>query len=89
MDRGNQSKRISGKKISNTQDTLDDRELLDDEEEYKENQQSDVEISDIDPNEISYLGEDPFAGAPASQIVTSFTFPSQPKREFYSYETFL
>ncbi|CAH8856267.1 unnamed protein product [Trichobilharzia szidati] len=79
LDCGNQSKRISGKKNSNTQDT-DDRELLDDnEEEDKENEQLDVEISDIDPNEMSYLGEDPFAGAPASQVVTSLTFPSQPK----------
>ncbi|CAH8586300.1 unnamed protein product [Schistosoma curassoni] len=47
----------------------------------KENEQpSSMDVSDdATSHEISYLGEDPFAGAPASQIVTSLTYPSQMK----------
>ncbi|CAH8583920.1 unnamed protein product [Schistosoma rodhaini] len=47
----------------------------------KENEQPlSMDVSDdATSHEISYLGEDPFAGAPASQIVTSLTYPSQMK----------
>lgn len=50
----------------------------------KENEQpSSMDVSDdATSHEISYLGEDPFAGAPASQIVTSLTYPSQMKCKF-------
>ncbi|KAK4470952.1 hypothetical protein MN116_006458 [Schistosoma mekongi] len=44
----------------------------------KENQKSSSindASDDVYSHEISYLGEDPFAGAPASQIVTSLTYP--------------
>ncbi|CAH8586030.1 unnamed protein product [Heterobilharzia americana] len=75
-----QSVRISGNRYHPDLQEVDDEALKEEgEEEENENERLNMEISDFNSHEISYLGEDPFEGAPASQTVTSLTFPSQPR----------
>ncbi|CAH8525590.1 unnamed protein product [Schistosoma turkestanicum] len=72
----------SGKQLNQSCHYYSDSQTGDAEMADKENEQPsnmDDTVDDINSHEISYLGENPFAGAPASQIVTSLTYPSQMK----------